>query len=286
MILIADSGSTKCDWILVDKKGKPQNDFKTMGFNPFFHDADFVFEKVSENKDLIAHADEISFVFFYGAGCSAPHLNKKIEKGLEMSFPQAEVNVDHDLVGAAYACYNGEPNITCIIGTGSNSCFFDGDTVKEEVPALAYILGDEASGSYFGKQLLAGYLYNRLPEAIATDFKEKYGLTKNEIFENVYNKPHANVYLASFMRFLSDHRDHPFVQEMIYEGMKKYLDIHVTCYKDYQSYPVNFVGSVAYYFEDILKKAAKEFGIKVRSITKKPINGLAHYHFRYKLSFA
>lgn len=286
MILIADSGSTKADWILVDKQANPINDFQTIGFNPFFHDEDFVEAKIKENHKLTLYADGISQVFFYGAGCSSPHLNKKIQKGLERVFKNATVLVDHDLLGAAYSCYNGEANIACIIGTGSNSCLFDGEKIHEEVPALAYILGDEGSGSYFGKILLANYLYKKLPKVIHDDFAEQFKLTKDEIFDRVYNKPNANVYLAGFTRFISTHKKHPFFQEILIDGLAHFMNTHVACYENYMELPVNFVGSVAFHFEDELKLAAKRLGINIRSVVKKPINGLVTYHFRYNLTLA
>ena len=129
MIIIADSGSTKSDWILVDKTGTPVGNFQTVGFNPFFHDEDFVEEKIKNNIELSSYADEVQSIFFYGAGCSSPHLNLKIKNGLQRVFKKADILVDHDLLGAAYSCYNGEPNIACIIGTGSNSCRFDGEGI-------------------------------------------------------------------------------------------------------------------------------------------------------------
>jgi len=286
MIIIADSGSTKSDWILVDKKGNPIGNFQTIGFNPFFHNEDFVEEKTNQNKELINYANEVESVFFYGAGCSSPHLNLRIKGGLERVFKNAEVFVDHDLLGAAYSCYNGEPNITCIIGTGSNSCLFDGEQIHEKVPALAYILGDEGSGSYFGKKFLAAFLYHKLPKEIHKDFVSEFNLTKDIIFDNVYNKPNANVYLASFTRFISARKEHPYFQEMLIEGMKVFLETHVCCYEEYKTVPVNFVGSVAFHFSDELKIAAKQLDINIRSVVKKPINGLVEYHFRRKLSEA
>ncbi len=282
MILIADSGSTKADWILVDNTGKPVRDFKTTGFNPFFHDVNFVEFHLRDCDELNGYSPEVEYVFFYGAGCSSDELNAIIKKGLKSVFINAKIHVDHDLVGAAYACYNGDPNIACIIGTGSNSCFFDGKKATEEVPALAYILGDEASGSYFGKHLIAQFLYKKLPADLAADFNRTYKLSKAQIFENVYNKPHANVYLASFMKFYSNHKEHPFIQETVYNGMYKFLETHVCCFDNHKNIPVNFVGSVAYHFDDILKKAANDLGISIRSIIKKPINGLVNYHFKYK----
>ena len=191
------------------------------------------------------------------------------------------MHVSHDLDGAALATYNGEPHIAAILGTGSNSCFFDGEKIYEEVPALAYILGDESSGSYYGKRLLADYLYRRMPRHLYDEFKATYNLTKDIVMTNVYMRPHANVYLASFMRFCSSHRDEPYIRNMIRKGMREYLETHIACYDNHREVPVNFVGSIAHYFEDVLRNVAGEMGIRVGHIVKKPIHGLVDYHKKY-----
>lgn len=280
MILIADSGSTKCDWILIDGE-ETILECSSMGFNPYFHDEAIIASELSAKSELMKYAPQVETLFFYGAGCSSPDLNLVVEKALKSLFYAAQIFVDHDLNGAAMATYDGEPEIACILGTGSNSCYFDGHQVSEAVPALAYILGDEGSGSYYGKQLLASYLYKQLPTELAEDFDATYGIGKDEIIENVYMKPNANVYLASFMRFFSQHRDHPWVQKRILAGMKHFLSIHVCCYDNFENITVNFVGSVAYYFEKPLRTAARSLGITVGRIVKKPIHGLARYHLNF-----
>ena len=279
MLLVADSGSTKCDWMLVDQN-KNQQGFSTMGFNPFFHDRNLIAGEI-KNSALFQFAEQVKFVFFFGAGCSSKEMKTIVERALEDVFPNAHVYVDHDLVASAFATYDGRPAISCILGTGSNSCFFDGDIVSEDVPALAYILGDEGSGSYYGKQILKLFLYKKLPKNLEEAFQERYKIGKNEIFENVYRKPHANVYLASFMRFVSDHRDDPFIREMVYNGMKEFMRIHVMCFKYYKEVPVHFIGSVAFYFDDILKEAAAELGITVGNIIQRPIDGLVNYYLKF-----
>ena len=196
MILIAESGSTKTDWVLIDESNKKRY-FKTIGFNPFFHTTDFIISTISLNKDLIAFSKAITKLYFYGAGCSSEKMNNVVLSALKSLFPNAYSTVDHDLKACALATYEGVPSISCILGTGSNSCFFDGKTIREEVPAIAYVLGDEGSGAFYGKQLLKDYLYNRLPIEIKNDLETKLEISKEKIFDNVYMKPHANVYLAS-----------------------------------------------------------------------------------------
>ena len=177
MIVVAESGSTKCDWLLDDGNGHVYETF-TIGFNPFFHSTEVVLEHLKANAELMKHALQIQEVNFYGAGCSSEDRNAVIRAGLEAVFVNAKCSVGHDLNAAAYSTFSGEPAITCILGTGSNSCYFDWNEVSEVIPALGYILGDEGSGSYFGKRILADYIYERLPKELQKDFRGRYQLTK------------------------------------------------------------------------------------------------------------
>ena len=280
MILIADSGSTKCDWQVVKDK-KSFLFTNTKGINPFFHDEATIEAFVMENERLRELADEVTHIFFYCAGGSSSDLIIRVEQGLKRVFKNADIFVDHDLLGAAYATWNGNPAITCILGTGSNSVYFDGKNTQEEVPALAYILGDEGSGSYFGKKLLADYLYGYLPKEIDDMLRFELKLTKDEILENVYMKPYANVYLAGFMKLIHQFLHLDYIPDMIAEGMNKFLRIHVMCFENYKEVPVHFIGSVAYFFSDQLHLEAEKLGITIGTIIKKPIDGLVDYHIKY-----
>jgi hypothetical protein len=284
MLLVADSGSTKCDWILVKSNGE-RLETNTMGFNPFFHNEELIASEISKNEILMSHADKILNIYFFGAGASSKQRNTIVENGLKKVFKNTvELRVDHDLIGAAIATAEDDPGIACILGTGSNSCYYDGTTVHEVVPALGYILGDEGSGAYFGKILLSKYLYKKLPIELATALENEYGVTKESIFEAVYNKPNPNVYLASFMRFARDHNDHPFFKEMIYKGISGFINIHVWCYENFREVPVHFVGSIAYYFKDTLEEVAKNYRFTIGKIVKKPVTPLADYYCK-KLNF-
>jgi N-acetylglucosamine kinase-like BadF-type ATPase len=279
MLVIADSGSTKCDWRIV-AEDKSFKDESTIGINPYFHNEEVIESELRKNDTLNRAAEKVKALFFYGAGCSSAELKRTAEQGLARVFPNAQIYVDHDLVAAAFAVYEDDPCIACILGTGSNSCHFDGDIVREEVPALAYILGDEGSGSYFGKKLLTDFLYKRLPAKIHDALLDQYGLNKDIIVDRVYMKPHANVYLASFMKFISSFKSEEYVQDMILEGIGKFMDIHVTCFRDFEKVKTHFIGSVAYYHEDILRQAAEMRNIHVGKIIKKPIDGLYDYHIK------
>lgn len=283
MILTADSGSTKCDWMI-----NTENESyvaKSMGFNPFFHDTEFIYNELSNNTELVKIKDQVKEVYFYGAGCSSPERNQIVQIALDRFFSNATtVQVDHDLTASAIATCGNDPGIACILGTGSNSCYFDGQKAIEEVPALAYILGDEGSGSYFGKIILRDFLYKKLPKEIEESLVAEYGVTKEEIFDRVYRKPHANVYLASFMPLVSSHKDHPYFKEMVYEGLAKFAHAHIWCYENYKDVPVHFIGSIAYYFEDILREVAKNHRFQIGKILKKPIDSLNQYHLKNSLA--
>jgi N-acetylglucosamine kinase-like BadF-type ATPase len=277
MIIVAESGSTKCDWLISHEDSRVL-ETHTMGFNPFFHQPDEILTHLRGNQDLSQVASKATSVFFYGAGCSSPERNEVILSALVQFFRNAHCEVNHDLNASAFATWDGRPAITCIIGTGSNSCYYDGVSVSEQVPALGYILGDEGSGSYFGKKLVADYLYKRLPKELQGAFFEQYKLQKEEIFHQVYNTNQANVFLASFMRFIVPHKDHPYIGQMVYEGLSKFADIHICCYPNYREVPVHFVGSVAFYFTEILQQVAEEKGFILGKIDKNPGMSLLKYH--------
>lgn len=280
MILIAESGSTKTDWVLVNDQNEITM-FKSMGFNPFFHSSEFIAEKIKENVEFYHASKNVERLYFYGAGCSSNEMNQIVKSGLSLVYPNSLITVDHDLLACALSTYKGEPAISCILGTGSNSCYYDGQTLREEVPAIAYVLGDEGSGSYYGKKLIRDYLYNQLPSSIKEDFEYQFGSSKSEIFENVYMKPHANVYLASFMKFLNRHYHHKYVIDMIQNGMNEFIKIHVCCYPEHKSVKTHFIGSISKIFERELKSAAENNGVILGDIIQKPVDNLVNYHLNY-----
>ncbi len=281
MILVIDSGSTKSDWVFVESDGNWIDSYKTIGFNPFFHSSEFIETEIRKNKSLEGISQKVSEIYYYGAGCSSPYFNGIVKEALLRVFPKASISVDHDLTAAAYATYTGSPGIACILGTGSNSCLFDGNSIYEEVPALGYILGDEGSGSYFGKKLLTSFLYKQLPQPISDDLIREFNLTKAEIFNKVYQTPHANVYLASFTRFIAKYKADPFIKEMLHQGMKDFLRVHVCGFKNFENIKAHFVGSIAFYFDESLHSAAQELGVNMGSIIKSPIQNLLQYHIKY-----
>ena len=279
MNIIADSGSTKCDWVILHQGGKKT--LSTRGLNPLFLSREEMAATVLENEALLSVKDEIERIYFYGAGCANPELNSKIAGVLQHVFQQAKITVDSDLKACALATYDNKPAISCILGTGSNSCYFDGKTLSQQLPAIGYILGDEAGGAYFGKKLLSAFLYRQLPQQLSKELESRFELSKSKIIDQVYRQPDANVYLASFVQFLAEHAQDSYVKAMIYEGFKHFLSVHVCAYPDYRKTDVNFIGSIAFVFREELHKAAKELDIKIGRIIQKPIDRLVEYHLNY-----
>lgn len=278
MILIAESGSTKCDAVFLDKSGREVSRFRMMGFNPYFHNSSFISEQAALVEEIAKYRLETSHVFFYGAGCSTPRLNQIIKNGLDPVFPNAEILVDHDLKACAFATYEGKPSISCILGTGSNSVHFDGENISEVVPALAFILGDEGSASYIGKNLITNFLYQKMPQDLSEDFFKTYGLDKDIVIDKVYSKPHANVFLGSLAPFAHKHINHPFIYNIVSDGFQKFLETHVLCFPDARDLEVNFVGSIAYHFENVLMDLMGKMDLKLGRIIRRPLDGLINYH--------
>ena len=282
MVLIVESGSTKSDWVLLSPENK-QEVYSSMGFNPYFHSSSVIENELRRHTELMTHAEKIQQIYFYGAGCSSTEMNDIVKLGLSNVFTNAHIHIDHDLIACAYATYSGNPSICCIIGTGSNSCYFDGKTVSEVVPALGYILGDEGSGTYFGKKLLSAFLYHQLPKHVEEDFVKEYAIDKNEIVNKVYRNENANVYIASFMPFIAKHKDELFFQKMIEDGLRHFIEVHVCCYPNYKDVEINFVGSIASVFRNALDRAANSLGARIGRVVQKPVEGLVSYHFDYVL---
>jgi len=281
--LIADSGSTKADWLVLDASGQSVDTFSTIGLNPYFQTSEDALRALNGNPKAAALKGLVSRVYFYGAGCSSPAMNEIIRNGIRSVFTEAEVTVDHDLTACAFALYQGRPLCATIIGTGSNACFFDGKKIIQEVPSLAYVLGDEASGSFLGKKLLAAFFYRQLPADIAADFQKEYALDKEMLLQKVYREPSPNVFLASFVPFVLRHRLRPDVKAWITEGFELFLKNHVLRYRDSGMQEVGFVGSVARLFSEELEEVMTRHQLPIGQIIQKPIDRLGEYHRLYLL---
>ncbi len=278
MILVADSGSTKTDWVLTDEKGTLHH-LNTIGFNPLYHSSDFIADECKKVFDLEALPyEEIREVYYYGASVWDDEKAGKVRAGLQKLFQNALIDVEHDLLGAARATCGRSPGIACIIGTGSNSCLFDGLDVRDNVTNLGYFVGDEGSGAHLGKALVRAYFYRELPHDLCLKLEEMIPGGKAELLENIYEKPSPNVYLASLTKFLSDNRDHLFIQKLIYGSFSEFVDRHVRKYHGHLSLPVHFIGSVAFHFRDFLAVILEERGMKTGRFLQKPIDRLVEFH--------
>ena len=284
MIAIVDGGSTKCDWVILDKFGKVFLKTETIGFNPNIIDSEMIVPEIEKNSNLLTIKDSLQKVFFYGSGCGVPENVSLVENEFQKVFKNAEVTVKEDLTAAAYAAYNGKPAIVCILGTGSNSCYFDGEKIKRELPSLGFLIGDEGSGSAIGKNLLRRFFMKKLPSDLQNDFIEKYHLTIEDAIKNMYHNPRANAYLADFNKFVVERKSHPYFQNMVFDEMKNLLDYQVLPYEEAKDAEINFIGSIAFYYEDILRAAAAELNLNVGCIVQKPIESLVDYHKKYILN--
>ncbi|MCC9168267.1 BadF/BadG/BcrA/BcrD ATPase family protein [Pontibacter harenae] len=277
MILIADSGSTKTDWRMIDADSMLEQVY-TLGFNPMYQEADEI-QNVLETTLLPQLINKTpSEIHFYGAGCSSPDRNKRVEDALSHLFPSAVIYVDHDLLAAARAACGQETGIACIAGTGSNTCLYNGKDVVDNVPSLGFLLGDEGSGAYMGKLLISAYLYRELPEELARTLQNRYNLTKNGILEELYGSSMPSRYMASFAKFMHEKRKNPVIHAMIYENFTLLFERHISKYDGFPDLPVNFVGSVAHYFSEELKQVAKKYGVNINRIIGSPSEGLVEYH--------
>ncbi|MFA6275848.1 MAG: N-acetylglucosamine kinase [Pedobacter sp.] len=276
MILVADSGSSKTDWMAYNPNHSIK--FSTQGINPYFVNAQDVVKILSKNKDISAYANMMKEVYFFGAGCSSPDKHEIISNGLSTFFPKAFISVDHDLIGSAYATCGDKKGLTCILGTGSNISYYDGTNVHTGKHGLGYVLGDEGSGTYFGRKVLVSYLYKTMPEELSKAFAKAFvNVDKESVIANIYQKPFPNSYLAAFSRFMADHKEHPFIQRILKDGFQEFIDTNVKDYKAYKSLECNFVGSIAFYYQDELRAVFAENNIKVGKILQKPIEGIFEY---------
>ncbi|MGF7041987.1 BadF/BadG/BcrA/BcrD ATPase family protein [Mucilaginibacter lappiensis] len=274
MILVADSGSSKTDWLL---STSPQESisFKTAGLNPYFLTEKEIAKIIQEQvPDMVAHANEVTEIYFFGAGCSSPDRHEIVSNAISQLFSKAFISVDSDLLGCAYATCGYEKGICCVMGTGSNISFFDGESIHDGQHGLGFVLGDEGSGTWFGKAMITDFLYGNMPVDISQKFDEAYGLNKEIVIKNVYQKPNANTYLASFSKFVSEIKATPYGQALLEKGLLEFIESNIKSYPEYHRYKCHFVGSIAYFFANELTALCQQQGVKTGKIIKQPINDL------------
>lgn len=276
MILVVDSGSSSSDWMLNLPDSNPLF-FRTKGLNPFFVNEKEIERVIKNVPEIIPYVDEIREVYFFGAGCITPDRREIVSNALTTIFPHAFIAVESDLLGAAYATCNNQKGLIATLGTGSDISLFDGEELLPSQHGIGYVLGDEGSGSWFGKRLITSYLYGNMPKDLAKLFGEKYRLTKDIVIKNIYQKDRPNAYLASFAPFMSDNRSHPFIDKLLTDGFDEFVRTNIMTYPNYWEYKCNFVGHIALTFDMHLQAVCKLHGVQVGKILADPIEELFHF---------
>ena len=278
--IIADSGATKCQWTMVSSNKKTT--FATVGISPYFLSAaqiQTLLEKTFKNKIKL---DSVNAVYFYGTGLSNPQNVTQLKKALKAVFTKASFDIQTDLVAAARATCQNKKGVACILGTGSNTGFYNGKKITKNSPGLGYVLGDEGSGAYLGKKVIQYYLYKTYDEDLMSRFEKKFATSKDEILNNVYKEATPNRYLAKFTEFLVENRGHYMIENIIEDGLNDFFYAHINKMNEAWLYPIHFVGSVAFGFKDIIKQLALSYEIELGSIVKSPMQGLITYHQKNK----
>lgn len=277
MILIADSGSTKTDWCIAEN-GAPIKKIGTKGLNPFFQSEEDIQQELAHSLvPQLPEEEKLDAVYFYGAGCTpekAPILRRAIADSIPVN---GNIKIYSDMLAAARGLCGHEAGIACVLGTGSNSCFYDGKEIVNNISPLGFILGDEGSGAVLGKLLVGDMLKNQLPAALKEEFLKEFDLTAPEIIDRVYRQPFPNRFLASLSPFMAQHKEKPAIHKLILGSFVAFLRRNVMQY-DYQQYPVNCIGSVAYCYKEILQEATEETGIQLGKVVRSPMEGLIQYH--------
>jgi len=279
MKLIVDSGSTKADWIAIDESGKILFTTQTLGLNPEILDEEEVVERLNDRFDILQNKNEATHLFFYGAGCGTERMKIFLSQVFQTYFSNAIVSVEEDTYAAVFATTpKGEKAIVSILGTGSNCSFFDGKDLHQKVQSLGYIIMDDCSGNVFGKELIRKYYFNKMPQHLAVEFEKEYDMSPDYIKSKLYKESNPNAYLATFAKFLIQHKEDPFCKKIIYKGMKSFVKNYIKQFDNYQEVPVHFVGSIAFYLKDELEVTFEKYQIKLGNVLRRPIDGLIAYH--------
>lgn len=278
MIIIADGGSTKTNWCLLDDNNKKIY-FNTEGYNPYFVDSDYIVSSLRKGLPNDLPLDKIKEVNYYGAGVHNEEKAQIVADAFKVLFPNAKIEIGHDLLAAARALLGRKPGFAAILGTGTNTCIYDGEKIVHNINSAAYILGDEGSGSYIGKKLLTDFIRGLMPEDVAKVFYETYKLTPDEIMDNVYTKPLANRFCASFSKFVYDNNVNiEYTRKIVDDAFEAFFANLVSKYPNYQDYTFNCIGSVAYNFRNVLEEKANLYGMQVGKILRSPIDDLVQFH--------
>lgn len=274
--LIIDAGSTKTEWIVLNE-GRVEDRFTTRGYNPNYADTHILTSLLyQESPKSLSNLDA---VHYYGSGCGSDENKRSIELQLSSRFKEAQrITVTHDLMAVCHAVLGHQKGIACILGTGANSCLYNGTEITDQAVSLGYLVGDEGSGCYIGRKLTRAYFYNMMPLELKLSFDIDYHLEIKDFINNVYTKPEASKYLASFTKFAGKHQDHPFIKQMVKECFSDFIQVFVLRYNDCRSMPISFVGSVAYFFQTLLSESLEAEGLHLGTVRQTPAEGLIRYY--------
>lgn len=283
MKLLVDSGSTKADWISIDKDGKVLFTAQTLGLNPEVLDKEEIVNRLNDKFDISHNKNKVSHLFFYGAGCGTERMRNFLSEVYKEYFPKALISVHEDTYAAVYATTpKDEKAIVCILGTGSNCSYFDGSVLHQKVQSLGYIAMDDCSGNQFGRQLIRGYYFNKMPKDLALKFESTYNLDADFIKHNLYKEPNPNAYLATFAKFLIENKETEFCKKIIFAGMEDFVENYIKQYDNCKQVPIHFIGSIAFYLKDELEIVLSRHQLKLGNVLRRPIDGLIQYHILNK----
>ncbi|MBA4275700.1 N-acetylglucosamine kinase [Flavobacterium sp.] len=283
MRLLVDSGSTKADWIAIDEEGKVLFTTQTLGLNPEILEGEEIIERINDRFDILQNKDKATHLFFYGAGCGTDRMKIELSRVFQEYFSNAIISVNEDTYAAVYATTpKGEEAIVSILGTGSNCSYFDGKVLQQKVQSLGYIIMDDCSGNFFGKELIRKYYFNKMPKELAVEFEKEYDLSADFIKSKLYKEPNPNAYLATFAKFLIQNKEHDFCKKIIFKGMKSFVKNYIRQFDNCKEVPVHFVGSIAFYLKDELQITFDKYELKLGNVLRRPIDGLIAYHVKNK----
>ena len=278
MILVADSGSTKTNWIALNKKGEIFFKIDTKGLNPAVFPKETLYDRIISKDELNKIRNKVEKIFFYGAGCGTPTPRKYLREVFEEIFENAEINIREDTIAAVKSLQTDTPGIVCILGTGSNCSYFDGKETHQKIISLGFIIMDMASGNYYGKQLLKDYYYKKMPIEFAKRFEDKYDLNPDVVKENLYKKDNPNTYLAQIGRFLIENKSNGYAKRVIKIGLRLFVENQILQFEESKNCPIYFVGSIAHFLQDEIREVLDEYSLELGKIIRHPIVSLADYH--------
>lgn len=279
MKLLVDSGSTKADWIAINDTGKILFTTQTLGLNPEVLTKEQIISRLNERFDILQNKEVATHLYFYGAGCGTDRMKNFLKQVFQEYFSNAVISVYEDTYAAVFATTpKNEKAIVSILGTGSNCSYFDGSLLHQKVQSLGYIAMDDCSGNRFGRELIRGYYFNKMPQELAAKFEKEYDLDADVIKHNFYKEPNPNAYLASFAQFLIQNKDHEYCQKIIHSAMQDFVDLYITQFENCREIPNHFIGSIAFYLKDELKVVLEKNNLKIGNVLRRPIDGLIQYH--------